>query len=345
LTKQFLQKIWRVLARGLGLCAALFVFQSAEAVELRLGFFPNITHAQALYARATRYFETNGFEVKWQSFNAGPTAIEALFSDAIDATYVGPSPTINGYVRSHGEKFVIVAGAASGGSALVVREDSAIKEDKDFSGKTLATPQLGNTQDVAARIWLSEHGMRPKVQGGTVTIVPLSNPDQITMFKTKEIDAAWTVEPWVSRLEIEARGRVFLEEKSLWPEGKYVTTHLVVRREFLREHPDVVRKLLAAHVELTQLINSNKTKATIVLNQQIRKETSRALREDVITRALGRVELTWDPIAQSLERQAESAHKIHFLRQKPDLRGIYELDLLNEVLRSKGLPTVAAAIK
>jgi NitT/TauT family transport system substrate-binding protein len=146
-------------------------------------------------------------------------------------------------------------------------------------------------------------------------------------------------------LELEAGGRVFLEEKSLWPEGKYVTTHLVVRREFLREHPDVVRKLLTAHVELTQLINSNKTKATIVLNQQIRKETSRALREDVITRALDRVELTWDPIAQSLERQAESAHKIHFLRRQPDLRGIYEMELLNEILRSKGLATVAAAIK
>jgi NitT/TauT family transport system substrate-binding protein len=345
LTKQFAHKICRALARGLALCAVLFLFQSAEGTEIRLGYFPNVTHAQALYARATRYLDTNGFEVRWQSFNAGPTAIEALFSDAIDATYVGPSPTINGYVRSHGEKFVIVAGAASGGSALVVRDDSGITTDKDFSGKTLATPQLGNTQDVAARMWLSEHGLRPKVQGGTVNVVPLSNPDQFTMFKTKEIDAAWTIEPWVSRLELEAGGKVFLEEKSLWPEGKYVTTHLVVSRKFLREQPEIVRKLLAAHVELTQMINSNKTKAAIVLNQQIRKETSRALREDVITRALDRVELTWDPIAQSLERQAEAAHKIRFLRQQPDLRGIYELNLLNEVLRSKNLPTVAATIK
>lgn len=337
--------MWRALARGLGLWVVLFIFRSAEAVEIRLGFFPNVTHAQALYARATRYFETNGFDVHWQSFNAGTTAIEALFTDEIDASYIGPSPTINGYVRSHGEKFVIIAGAASGGSALVVRADLGIKADKDFGGKTLATPQLGNTQDVAARIWLDEHGLRPRVQGGTVNLVPLSNPDQIMMFKTKEIDAAWTVEPWVSRLEFEANGKVFLDEKSLWPEGKYVTTHLVVTRKFLREKPDIVRKLLAAHVELTQLINSNKMKATIVLNEQIRKETSRALREDVITRALDRVELTWDPIAQSLERQAEWAHKIHFLRREPDLRGIYELDLLNEVLRSKGLPTVAAAIK
>jgi NitT/TauT family transport system substrate-binding protein len=345
LTQQFSQFIRYALARGLGLCAIFLFVSFAEATEIRLGFFPNITHAQALYARATRYYETNGLSIRWQSFNAGPTAIEALFSDAVDATYVGPSPTINGYVKSHGDKFVIVAGAASGGSAVVVRTDSGIKSDKDFNGKTLATPQLGNTQDVAARIWLVGHGLTPKVQGGTVNLVPLSNPDQITMFKRKEIDAAWTVEPWVSRLEVEAGGEIFLEEKSLWPEGKYVTTHLVVQRKFLKEHPDLVRKLLVGHVEVTQLINNNKMKAALVLNEQIRKETSRALREEVITRALDRVDLTWDPISSSLQKQAQSAHAIHFLRAKPDLRGIYDIDLLNDILREKKLPAVTANIQ
>jgi len=340
-----LQRMQRWLTAGFCCVVVILGALSSGAKELRLGFFPNITHAQALYAKATRYFETNGLQVHWQSFNAGPTAIEALFSDAIDATYIGPSPTINGYVKSHGEKFVIIAGAAGGGAALVVRNNSGIQSAGDFAGKVLATPQLGNTQDVAARIWLLENHLRPKIQGGTVDLIPLSNPDQVTMFKTKEIDAAWTVEPWVSRLELEINGKIFLEEKTLWPEGKYVTTHLVITRKFLKEEPDTVRKLLAAHVELTQIINSNKTKAAVILNEQIRRETSRALRPDVITRALDRVELTWDPIASSLEKQAEAAHTIHFLRKQPDLHGIYELSLLNDILQQKKLPPVAAGTK
>jgi NitT/TauT family transport system substrate-binding protein len=341
LTQQFPQHIWRALVRGFGLCA-IFCSLNLDATEIRLGFFPNVTHAQALYARATRYMETNGLEVRWQSFNAGPTAIEALFSDAVDATYVGPGPTINGYVKSHGEKFVIVAGAASGGAALVVRDDSGIQSDKDIDGKTIATPQLGNTQDIAARMWMKEHGLKPKARGGTVNLIPLSNPDQFTMFKTKQIDGAWTIEPWVSRLELETGGKIFLEEKSIWPQGKYVTTHLVVTRRFVKEQPEALKKLLAAHVELTQLINSNKAKAVKVLNEQIRRETSRALPEDVIERALDRVELTWDPIASSLQKQAHATHEIHFLRKEPDLRGIYDVGVLNEILREKKLPAVVA---
>jgi NitT/TauT family transport system substrate-binding protein len=318
-----------------------FISLSCNAVQLRLGFFPNLTHAQALYARASGYFETNGIEVKWQAFNAGPTAIEGLFSGAIDAVFIGPGPTINGYVKSHGEKFVIVAGAASGGAALVVRGNSGIKEAKDFDGKTLATPQLGNSQDIMARMWLQEHGMHTTAQGGLVNLIPLSNPDQLTMFKVRQIDAAWTVEPWVSRLEIEANGKIFLEEKTLWPKGKYVTTYLVVTREFLKEHRDIVKKLIAAHVDITQLLNSNKTAVVKILNEQIRHETSRALRPEVIKRAFDRVEFTWDPIASSLERQAQGAYAIRFLRHKPDLTGIYELGLLNEVLREKKLATVS----
>jgi len=322
-------------------CAG-FLFATEDA-ELRLGFFPNITHAQALYARATGALEKAGLRVRWTAFNAGPTAIEALFSDAIDAAYLGPGPTINGYIKSHGEKFVVIAGSASGGAALVVRNDSGIKSEKDFAGKTLATPQLGNTQDIAARLWLSEHGYRSTAQGGSVNLIPLSNADQLTMFRKKQIDAAWTVEPWVSRLEVEASGRVLLDEKNLWPDGKYVTTHLIVNRDFLKNHPDAVKKLLAAHVEITQFINQNKSAAAKILNEQIRKETSRALKDEVIRKAMERVELTCDPIASSLYRNAEAAFQIHFLRTKPELSGVYELKLLNEVLAEKNLPAVSAA--
>ncbi len=260
----------------------------AEATELRLGFFPNITHAQALYARATGYIESKtGAHIQWTAFNAGPTAIEGLFSGDIDAAYVGPGPTVNGFTKSRGESFVVVSGSACGGAALVVRADSAIKTDKDFGGKTVATPQLGNTQDIAARVWLKDKGYRLTSQGGTVNLIALANADQLSMFKAREIDAAWTIEPWVSRLELEAGGRIFLEEKDLWPQGRYVTTHLVVSRRFLKAHPDLVRKLVLANVEITQIINSNKPAAEAILNRQLQKETTKTLAPGVIQRALG----------------------------------------------------------
>jgi NitT/TauT family transport system substrate-binding protein len=310
--------------------------------ELRLGFFPNITHAQALYARATGYFEKKiGAPIRWTSFNAGPTAIETLFADEIDATFIGPSPTINGWVMSHGEKFVVIAGAADGGAALVVRSDSPIKSPGDFANKIIATPQLGNTQDVAARVWFKSHGLVPIAAGGTLNLVALSNPDQLTLFRENQIDGAWTVEPWVSRLEMEAGGRVFLEEKDLWPQGKYVTTHLIVTRDFLHTHPDEIRDLLRAHIEVTRMINSDKAAAIPILNEQIRKDTGRALKQPVIESALKRVVLTWDPAAPSLYRDADEAHQIHFLHKAPELTGIFQLQLLNEVLKEKELPPVS----
>ena len=261
-----------VLLRRLALLLAFVLVErlpaaEPEAKELRLGYFPNLTHAQALYARASGEFEQKiGVRIKWTAFNAGPTAIESLFANAVDATFVGPSPTVNGFIKSRGEKFVIVAGSASGGAGLVVRKDSGIHSEKDFADKTIATPQLGNTQDVAARVWLADKGYRLRERGGNVSLVPLSNPDQLTLFKKKQVDGAWTVEPWLARLEIEGGGEVFLEEKSLWPAGKYVTTHLVVSRTFLADNQETMRKLIAALVEVTERINSDKTAAATVLN-------------------------------------------------------------------------------
>jgi NitT/TauT family transport system substrate-binding protein len=312
-----------------------------EAKELRLGYFPNITHAQALYAQATGEFERKiGVRIKWTAFNAGPTAIESLFANAVDATFVGPSPTINGYIKSRGEKFAIVAGSASGGAGLVVRKDSGIHSDKDFAGKTIATPQLGNTQDVAARTWLADKGYRLRERGGSVSLVPLSNPDQLTLFKKKQIDGAWTVEPWLARLEVEGGGELLLEEKSLWPGGKYVTTHLVVSRAFLADNQETMRKLMVALVEVTEQINSNKTAAAAVLNEQLKKETGKALKDEVIQKAMTRVEFTWDPLCASLKQSAEASHRIGFIRKEPALRGIYALTLLKDVLREKNLPAV-----
>src|SRR6266705_2429588 len=178
-------------ARGLGLLAFAglsfcvhWPAAAGEIQQLRIGHFPNLTHAQAVYARATGQFEKAvGIPIKWTSFNAGPSAIEALFTDAIDMAFVGPNPAINGFMKSHGTKFVIIAGSASGGSGLVLRKDSGITSEKDFNGKTIATPQLGNTQDVSARIWFAQKGYRLREKGGQLALVPLSNPDQLTMFR------------------------------------------------------------------------------------------------------------------------------------------------------------------
>src|SRR6185503_5151136 len=170
-------------------------------------------------------------------------AIESLFSNSIDAVYIGPSPAINGYIKSKGEKFVIVAGAASGGAGLVMRNDTVVRDVMDFHGKIIATPQFGNTQDVAARMFFAERGYKFKEKGGTLAIVPLANPDQLTMFHRRQIHGAWTVEPWLSRLEIEGGGNLVLDEKTLWPDGRYATTLLVVSRAYLNASPAIVRKL------------------------------------------------------------------------------------------------------
>jgi len=330
------------------LCLLLLSWSQAQAgaKRFRLGYFPNITHGQALYARATGELEKAiGVPIEWVPFNAGPSAIEALFVDAVDATFIGPSPTVNGYLKSKGEKFVIVAGACSGGAGLVVRKDSGIGGEKDFDGKVIATPQLGSTQDLAARAWFAAKGYHLKETGGTVALVPLSNPDQLTMFMKKQIDGAWTIEPWLSRLELEGAGRLFLDEKTLWSEGRYVTTHLVVNRRFLAENGELVKKLLTAHVELTQRMNADKAAAARLLNAQLKKDTGKELKDEVIGRALGRVEFTWDPIPPSLRKSAETAYKIKFLRSPPRLDGIYALEPLNAVLREKNLPEVKDGIR
>ena len=311
-----------------------------DAKQLRLGYFPNLTHAQALYARATGAFGKVGARIQWVAFNAGPTAIEALFTDAVDATFVGPSPTINGYIKSKGEKFVVVAGSASGGAGLVVRGDAGITTVKDFGGKVIATPQLGNTQDVAARVWLAEQGYRLRERGGNVSLVPLSNADQLTMFRKRQIHGAWTVEPWLARLEVEGGGTVFLEEKALWPGGRYVTTHLVVNKTFLADNQQVIRNLIAALVEVTNGINSDKAAAIPILNDQLKRETGKALKAEVIQKAMTRIELTWDPICSSLKKSAEASHRIGFLRTTPKLDGLYSLSLLNDVLKERNQPPV-----
>jgi NitT/TauT family transport system substrate-binding protein len=309
-------------------------------LRVRVGYFPNITHSQAVIGKSNGWFEKRlgaGARIEWKGFNAGPSVIEALFADAIDLSYIGPNPAITGYVRSRGEALRVIAGATSGGAALMVRADSGIQKPEDFHGKRVASPQLGNTQDVALRAWLRGHGMKSRDKGGDVDVIPIANADQLTLFLKKEIDAAWAPEPWASRLVHEAGGRVFLDERQLWPGGQFVTAHLIVRTKFLRAHPEVVRKWVEAHVDLTDWITGHLPEAKNALNEQIRRETGKALPKTVLDDSFSRLQVTYDPIRSSLETSARSAYDAGFLgRQMPDLSGMYELSILNQVLREKG---------
>ena len=318
---------------------ACAVHAQQKPTVLRVGYFPNITHAQALVGRANGQFEKAlgaGVQVEWKAFNAGPSAIEALFANAIDLTYVGPNPTVAGYVRSQGEAVRVIAGAASGGASLVVRKDSGIQNATDFHGKKIATPQLGNTQDVALRAWMRANGLKAREKGGDVQVIPISNPDQLTLFLKGQLDAAWAPEPWAARLVHDGGGRIFLDERDVWPDRQFVITNVIVSPKFLKEHPDVVKGFLRTHVELTEWITKNPAQAKQIMNQQLQKETGKPLAPEVLNDAFSRMQVTYDPIRSSLLKSTQQAFDEGFLgRRKPDLSGLYDLTLLNEVLREK----------
>ncbi|MBI4115848.1 MAG: ABC transporter substrate-binding protein [Candidatus Omnitrophica bacterium] len=314
----------------LGLGEGLF----AESTEIRVGHFPNVTHAPALIAQAKKHFENSfGKEAKiaWKIFNAGPEAIEALFAGAIDILYVGPNPAVNGYVRSKGEALRIVAGAASGGSAFVVRQDSRIERFEDIQGKRVASPQKGNTQDVALLHLMREKGLFPRTKGGDVEIFNIAGGDQITAFVRKQVDAIWTVEPWVSRLVSEANGKILFEENELWPEGKYATTVLVVRKKFMDEHKDLVVKWVKGHKEITDWINQNYTEAKRIFNEELSRETGKALPPTYLEHSFSRITFTYDPMESSVLESAKRASEIGYLgRNRIALSGLYDLSFLEE---------------
>ncbi|MBI3252472.1 MAG: aliphatic sulfonate ABC transporter substrate-binding protein [Candidatus Omnitrophica bacterium] len=305
-----------------------------EAPAVRVGHFSNLTHAQALVGRANGWFNERlspDAPPEWKIFNAGPSAAEAIFAGQVDIAYIGPSPAVNGFIKSNGEALRIVAGAASGGAALVVREDAGIKTVGDFHGKKIASPQLGNTQDVAIRAWLSKNKFALADRGGDVQVLPVSNADQQTLFLKKEIDGAWTVEPWVSLLMEKANGKIFLEESGLWPGGKYATTVVVVRKKFLDERPALVKKFLKAHADLTDWIRRNPVEAKGLMAAEIERETTKALPPAVLDEAFKRIEFLTDPLEASVKTQADAAYEAGFLKKKPDLAGLFDLKILKEL--------------
>ncbi|NUR83784.1 MAG: ABC transporter substrate-binding protein [Nonomuraea sp.] len=313
---------------------------SGQAKEVRLGFFPNITHATALVGTEQGLYAKHlGVPVKTSTFNAGPAAVEALFSGAIDATYVGPNPAINAWEKSKGKAIKIIAGAASGGVYLVVKP--SINSVEDLRGKKIATPQLGNTQDVALRYWLQSKGLKTDTQGGgDVHIVPQENAQTLQTFATGDIDGAWVPEPFASRMVIESKGKILQDERDLWPNKQFVITHLIVRQEWANANPDLVKKLLEAHVAANKFINDNPDEAAKVANQAIEKLTQKPLKPEVLASAFKNITFTNDPIASSLTGSADHAVKVGLLKPV-DLTGIYDLKPLNEVLAAQGQQSIA----
>ena len=325
--------------------------QTEDKKILKIGYFPNINHAQAVIGIGNGDFQKvlgANVEIKPFIFNAGPSAIEALFAKQIDATYVGPNPAINGYVISEGKDVRIISGATSGGAVFVIRGDTGINSPSDFANKKFASPQLGNTQDVALRNYLLEHGYKTVENQGNVHILPAKNSDILTLFLKKDIDGAWVPEPWGERLIKEANGKLFLDERDLWPDGKFVTGLIVARSEYLRENPDVIEKFLKVDIEETQWINKNKEEAIMAFNTEcLKKLTGQIIPEDVLQQSLTRLEFTYDPIQQSLYKSADDAFKLGFLGDtKPDLSNIFDLNILNKILKEKALvPINSSAIK
>jgi NitT/TauT family transport system substrate-binding protein len=310
---------------------------------VNLGFFPNVTHAPALVGIGGGLIQSelgDGVELNTFTFNAGTDAIEAFFAGAIDITLIGPNPAINGFAQSKGEALRIVSGSTSGGAYFVVNPD--ITSADQLAGKTVASPSLGNTQDVALRAWLADQGYETTPEGGgDVTILPQSNATTLESFVSGQIDGAWVPEPWATRLILEGGGHVLVDERDLWPEtnGEYVTTHVIVRTEYLEQHPALVKAVLAGLADAIDAIDSDPQTAQATVIDQIEQITAQRPSEDVVAKSFENLTFTLDPIAASLQKSADDAIAVGLL-DPVDLTGIYDLTLLNEVLEARGKPPI-----
>ncbi|HZD35583.1 MAG TPA: ABC transporter substrate-binding protein [Nitrososphaeraceae archaeon] len=344
------------------------VVQEADSRSnvLRLGYLPNLNHAQVIIGLGNGHLQkalsenyttrseggNDGARIEEYVFSAGPSAIEALYAGQIDVAYVGPIPAINGYLASNGEGLRIISGSANGGSTFVVRNDSGILSAADLGGKKFASPQLGSTQDVALRKYLTLNGFKTVENGGNVTVVPVKPSDIVTLMLKREIDGAWVPEPWGARLVKESNGRILVDESDLWPpDGKFVTTNIVVRTDFLKNNPEIVKNLINANIDETMWINDrlknirNSNGNTGIdsfiraFNNGLERITGSTLPEDELRDALQRLEFTCDPVEQSLFRMADDAYELGLIGRgdKPNLSNIYDLRLLNEVLKERNL--------
>ena len=315
---------------------------SEQPTAVRLGYFPNVTHAPALVGVADGLFQAELGDVPLETFtfNAGTEAVEAMFAEAIDMTFIGPNPAINAYAQSEGAAIRIIAGSTSGGAALVVKPE--VNGPKDLEGLRIATPSLGNTQDVALRAWLLEQGFETTPEGGgDVAIIPQSNGQSLETFMSGQIDGAWVPEPWATRLVIDGGGKVLVDERDLWPSGEFVTTHLIVSTEFLETYPDAVAAVLRGLVESIDQINADPTGSQETVNASIEGLTGSALADETMTGAWSTLTFTLDPIASSLRASADDAVAVGLL-EPVDLNGIYSLEALNAILSIMNRETITS---
>jgi NitT/TauT family transport system substrate-binding protein len=313
---------------------------SRGSVTLRLGYFPNVTHAPAIIGAQSGSFAAKlgpNVKLELKTFNSGTEATTALLAGAIDASFVGPNPAINAYQKTNGG-IRIVAGTASGGADLVVKP--SINRATDLEGKKIATPQLGNTQDVALRTWLNKNGLHETKDGGDVTVVPEDNSTTLTAYSTGAIDGAWVPEPYSSRLVAEG-AKILVNEASLWPNGQFVTTLLEVKKSYLDAHDDVIKNLISGLADAIGLIKTNPTRAQTEVNNGLNQLTGKPLEPAIIKASFEHVTFTLDPIASSLQTNANNAKALGFLKSS-DLGNIFDLTLLNQVLQARGRPAVSS---
>ncbi|MFZ5814600.1 MAG: ABC transporter substrate-binding protein [Bacillota bacterium] len=304
---------------------------TGEPAAIRLGYMANLTHAQAVLGVAESTFEqTVGVPVIPRLFAAGPAAIQALFAGEIDLLYIGPSPAITGYLRSDGSALRIIAGAASGGAVFVVRDGV---DPADLRGARLATPGLANTQDIALRHLLARRGWRTRERGGDVTLSPMAPAEILSLFARGQLDGAWVAEPWGSRLIQEAGARLVYDERELWPDRVAATTVLAARPEFLKVHRDEAKRFLEAHLAITRWIQTQPDQARVRLQAALADLQGRPLPDRLMAEAFGRIDFRSDPMTASVEEQAQRAYQLGLLgARKPDLSGLFDLSLLEEVV-------------
>jgi NitT/TauT family transport system substrate-binding protein len=319
--------------------------QSSETTTVRLGVFANVTHAPGLVAIESGLLKEElgpdvNLEVNY--FNAGPAVITALLSGAIDVSYIGPNPAITGFAESNGEAVRIISGSTSAGAALVVKPE--ITKVSQLKGKKIATPQLGNTQDVAARAYLKTKGLTTDVSGGgDVSIIPTPNATTLESFKQGLIDGAWVPEPWYSRLVNEAGAKVLVDEATLWPEGQFVTTHLIGATDFVKDNPKTVQNLLRGNLRAIDFANDNRTVAENLVATGIFNATGQRVDKATITNSWEHLTFTADPLAATLAKSAKDAEEVGLL-EPVDLKGIYDLKPLNKILKAEGRPVVSGSL-
>jgi len=306
--------------------------------NVRVGYFPNITHSQALVGRHQGSFEKAIGEknkIDWKLFNAGPAEVEALFAGAIDIGYIGPGPAITAFAKSKGD-IQIIAGATDAGAIFISKKGLVIKNLKDLSGKKIAVPQFGNTQDLTLRSIMSKNGLKDTTKGGTVEVRQAANADILSLLQKGDIDAALVPEPWGSRLIKEAKANIILDYKDVFKDGNYTTAVVVVRTEFLKEHPQIVENFIKNHVAVTDYINKNQEQAKDIVNKQITELTKKGISKDVLDAAFKRLTITNNPEKESVLEFVKASVKEGFLKSQPDTKNLFNLSILNKVLKEKG---------